>query len=188
MQVPVRRGRLFSAALSIILLAPCMYGADSAPQVHIRHFARVNDHLFRGGQPTEDAIKELVDLHIGTVIDLREPSSATENERHEVEQRGIKYLNVPLAPLSAPNPDQIKRVLSLIEPDDAAPTFVHCWRGKDRTGVVIACYRVQHDGWTPQRALEEAHKEGMSRIEIGMRSFILEFRPIDLPAPMQVER
>ena len=27
------------------------------------------------------------------------------------------------------------------------PIFVHCRRGKDRTGTVIACYRIQHDGW-----------------------------------------
>jgi hypothetical protein len=40
---------------------------------------------------------------------------------------------------------------------------------------VIACYRIQHDGWGNDRALEEAKEYGMSFVERGMRSFILHF-------------
>jgi protein tyrosine/serine phosphatase len=57
------------------------------------------------------------------------------------------------------------------------PVFVHCRRGKDRTGTVIACYRIQHDGWTNIHALEEAKSHGMSFAERSMRAYILHFKP-----------
>ena len=109
---------------------------------------------------------------------------ATESEKKIAEGLGLQYVNVPCPPLSAPSPAEIKRVLSLIEPDDSPKIFVHCRRGKDRTGTVIACYRIEHDGWNSRHAILEANKYGMSWSEWGMRSFILKFKPIDLPPPL----
>jgi protein tyrosine/serine phosphatase len=82
---------------------------------------------------------------------------------------------------AAPSPAQIRRVLALLTPDDAGTTFVHCRRGKDRTGTVIACYRIQHDGWSNREAQLEANRYGMSWAERAMRSFIEGFRAMDLP-------
>jgi protein tyrosine/serine phosphatase len=59
--------------------------------------------------------------------------------------------------------------------------FVHCRRGKDRTGTVIACYRIQHDGWDNRHALEEAKEHGMSSFERAMRAYILSFKPQTVP-------
>src|ERR1019366_8567503 len=47
-------------------------------------------------------------------------------------------------------PNQISRVLGLLAPP-ASPVFMHCRRGADRTGTVIACYRITHDGWNNRR-------------------------------------
>jgi protein tyrosine/serine phosphatase len=150
------------------------------PAIQVRNFGKVNQRLYRGGQPTLEGLKDLAAMHVALDIDLREPGEGVETERREAESLGLKYLNIPLSGFSAPNPDQIKRVLSIIVPDDSVPTFVHCRRGKDRTGTVIACYRIEHDGWTPQKALAEANRYGMSWMERGMRGFVLSFKPIDL--------
>ncbi len=144
----------------------------------------MNDHLYRGGQPSPDGFRELAADHVLTVIDLREAGEGTEAERRVVQGLNMRYLNVPLSGILAPSEDQMKRVLSLITPDDSGLTFVHCWRGKDRTGTVIACYRIQHDGWQPRRALVEAEKNGISRVQFRMRSFIMRYKPVDLPAPL----
>jgi hypothetical protein len=45
---------------------------------------------------------------------------------------------------------------------------------------VIACYRIQHDGWDNRRALAEARDYGMSHLEVAMQSFILHFTPLNL--------
>jgi len=83
--------------------------------------------------------------------------------------------------VAAPRPGEIQQALALILHDPSAKIFVHCLRGKDRTGTVIACYRIQHDGWDNRRALEEARNYGMSSFEHAMQSFILHFTPIILP-------
>jgi tyrosine-protein phosphatase SIW14 len=165
------------------LLSSIAYSA-----VHIRNFGEVNDHLYRGGEPSSQGLHELAAMHVSTVIDLREPGSGREAERRLAEELGMKYVNIPLPRLSAPSAAEMNRVLSLIVPDDAGRVFIHCWRGKDRTGTVIACYRIQHDGWTLAQALEEAKQNGLSRLEHAMRSFILQFKPVDLPASLAAER
>ena len=53
--------------------------------------------------------------------------------------------------------------------------FIHCLHGCDRTGTIIACYRIQHDGWTSEQALREADQYGMSQWEVGMRNYIKDF-------------
>ena len=38
------------------------------------------------------------------------------------------------------------------------PVVVHCWHGSDRTGAVVAGWRVAMQGWTPAAALDEMVK------------------------------
>ena len=40
------------------------------------------------------------------------------------------------------------------------PVYVHCQHGEDRTGLVIAAYRVRQCGWTKEHAMEEARGHG----------------------------
>jgi protein-tyrosine phosphatase len=57
------------------------------------------------------------------------------------------------------------------------PVFVHCLRGKDRTGTVVAVYRIARDGWTNRQALDEARKLGLSRWARSMSRYILRYTP-----------
>jgi protein tyrosine/serine phosphatase len=174
--------------VSTLLLISAVAARSESLHLHIRNFYQVNDHLWRGGQPTEDGIRELAANHVNVVLDLREAGQDTEAEKRLVESLGMKFVNVPLRSTRAPSGDEMRRILSLIVPDAAGRTFVHCLRGKDRTGTVIACYRVQHDGWPPRQALAEAERKGMSSVEFGMHSFILRFSPVDLPAPLATSK
>ncbi len=111
-------------------------------------------------------------------IDLRQAGEGTAEEKQAAEKLGMKYINIPFAPLSAPTDEQIARVLSLLTQNPTNLMFLHCRRGKDRTGTAIACYRIQHDGWDHRRALAEARQYGMSFAERGMKSYIIHFSPI----------
>lgn len=181
------RHALSVAALTLAWAAHIAVAAD-APVIHIRNFGQVNDHIFRGGEPTEDGMRELGAAHVVLDIDLRESGRATEEERRIAQGLGMQYVNIPFPAFSAPRIEDVKHVLSLMEPDDAGKIFVHCRRGKDRTGTVVACYRIQHDGWDNQRAFGEAKSYGMSRAERGMHSFILHFKPLDIPSLIPVSR
>jgi protein tyrosine/serine phosphatase len=35
------------------------------------------------------------------------------------------------------------------------PVLVHCWHGSDRTGVVVAAYRIVFENWTKEAAISE---------------------------------
>jgi protein tyrosine/serine phosphatase len=77
--------------------------------------------------------------------------------------------------MSAPSPQNVAKVLALFNDASAGPVFVHCRRGADRTGTVIACYRISHDGWENHKALQEAKSDGMSWTEIAMKHYVLGF-------------
>ena len=172
--------RVPSIVITLLLaMGGATFAADlSAP--HVRNFDRVNDHLFRSGEPSVEGLAELGAMGVKTVIDLRESGAATQFEKEQVEKLHMKYINVPFAQLSAPKQAQMEQVLSLLL-NDSGPILVHCRRGKDRTGTVIACYRIQHDGWNNERALQEAKEHGLSFAERGMRSYILHFSSLSLP-------
>jgi protein tyrosine/serine phosphatase len=161
---------------SVLLLVRLSAAAEVEP-AHVRNFGQVNENLFRGGMPTDDALQELKAMGIGLIIDLREESAARRTEKQKVEHLGIRYEHVPMRTLTAPRPAEIQQVLALILRESSCKVYVHCLRGKDRTGTVIACYRIQHDGWDNERALAEAKDYGMSRLEKAMQSFILHFSP-----------
>ena len=76
------------------------------------------------------------------------------------EKFGIRYDMSPLSSFTAPSEAAIAHALSLLVNPSSAKIYVHCLRGKDRTGTVIACYRIQHDGWDNQKALAEAKSYG----------------------------
>ena len=55
--------------------------------------------------------------------------------------------------------------------------FVHCQRGADRTGAVIAAYHIDHDQWDNSRALKDARAHNMSVFQLPRQNFIRDFRP-----------
>ena len=164
----------FAVALSI---SAVMWAAG--PLVPgVGNFAQVDERLYRGGQPSAEGLNSLVKLGVKTVVDLRN-GERKNGEREAVEKLGMKYVQVPLNAFSPPTEDQVAKVLALLEPPASSdwPVFIHCMRGKDRTGVIVATYRIVHDRWDNRRALEEARAHGMSRMERSMQQFILNYKP-----------
>jgi tyrosine-protein phosphatase SIW14 len=167
--------------LALICLAQALLYAAGPPAPHVRNFGAINPHIYRGGAPSPIALEELRALGVKVILDLRLAGEGSTAESLEVRKLGMKYVNVPMAALSAPTQAQIERVLPLLFHSDTEPVFIHCRRGKDRTGTVLACYRIQHDNWNNQRALEEAKSFGMSRLERSMQAYVLHFTPVILP-------
>jgi protein-tyrosine phosphatase len=88
----------------------------------------------------------------------------------------MKYVNIPMTGLAAPTEAQMSKILGILE-GDSGPVFVHCKRGADRTGAVIASYRIDHDGWNNANALSEAKARGMTPFQFPRMSYIRAFQP-----------
>ena len=159
--------------LFIVALPVCLAAAD-LPE--IKNMQAVNDHIYRGAQPSSQGFKELAKMGIKMVIDLRDKAVQADQEKLLVESLGMQYLSVPMN-MHAPTDDQIAKVLGVLNSNGGGPVFIHCLGGKDRTGVAIACYRIAHDGWDNRKALAEARVHGLSMFDVGLRHYVERFHP-----------
>jgi len=148
----------------------------------IENFYQVDRQVFRGAQPTEQGFRYLSSLGVKTVIDLREHDQRSVLEERWVKAAGMQYVNVPMTGMTPPTIAEIGKILALMEDATSGPVFVHCKRGADRTGAVIASYRIDHDHWDNGRALKEAMSDKMSGFQHQRQSYIRTFQPQAVPA------
>jgi uncharacterized protein (TIGR01244 family) len=148
---------IYFSILIIILFANSANSQDCQASQDLPNFGCVNQHLFRGAQPTENGIKQLARRGVKVIINLRNDGEEdVRNEESWAKKAGLRYVNVPLSDWSAPKDSDIKEILRLINSNENQPVFVHCQRGANRTGTAIAIYRITHDGWTAKQAMDEA--------------------------------
>ena len=162
-----------STAFFFVLGLPSF--AATVPGIH--NFDEVDAHVYRGAQPSSEGFEYLSKLGVKTVIDLREPGERSREEERLVTGAGMKYLNVPMTGLTPPTDAEISKILATLEDGGSGPVFVHCRRGADRTGAVIAAYHIDHDRWDNAHALVDAKAHKMSFIQHQREHFIENFRP-----------
>lgn len=149
---------------------------ESEPRYEeLPNFHQVNSKLYRGGQPRKGGIQKLASLGVNTIINLRDDDERAEAEGREAKAAGLRYFNIPVGRLGRPEDAEIERILALIDDAENGVVFVHCAHGADRTGVVIAVYRISHDGWTSEQAKKEANRYGMKFWQRGMKDYIHDY-------------
>ena len=169
---PVR----FGTAAVLLLALASIASAQGAPQVtEVPNFHRVNERLYRGGQPRPGQLRRLAALGIKTVVNLRAADEHSRAEEAEAQAAGLRYFNVPMPGYARPADRRVEQVLDVINDPQNQPVFVHCKRGADRTGTIIAAYRISHDGWTSTQAKQEATRYGMSQVQFEMRDYITDY-------------
>ena len=170
----LRRAAMFSLTASLTLASAWA----SSQSENLPNFQKVDDHVYRGAQPTNSGFKGLAERGIKTVVDLRDIGEHSQaDEQKVVTDLGMRYVSIPMQGMSTPKNDQVAAVLALFNDVTSGPVFVHCKRGADRTGTVIAVYRISHDGWENKRALSEAKSYGMSIFERAMQHYVTDYNP-----------
>lgn len=168
-------GRMSAAVFVLALFASTALAQNEARYPQLPNFHQVNQQLYRGAQPRDGGLQKLAELGIKTIISLRGENEITTDERKEAEATGLRYYSIPLPSLSRPSNEQVERLMALINSPENQPVFVHCNHGKDRTGTIVAVYRIAHDGWTSEQAKAEAKHYGMSWVQRGMKDFISDY-------------
>ena len=129
--------------------------------VGVGNFGEVTPHLYRGGQPKGTGYQHLKQMGIDIVVDLR--LSGEDAEKHDVTKAGMRYVSMPWHCL-VPKDRVFAEFLKLLRDNPNKKVFVHCRYGDDRTGMMIAAYRMAIDGWTPEEARKEMNKFGFKRM------------------------
>ena len=132
---------------------------------------RVSDRLYRGAQPTAEGMKRLHEMGVKTVINLR----AFHSDRDEIGDTPLAYAHIRMIAVF-PEEDEIVHALRILNDAERAPVFVHCMHGADRTGAVIAIYRIVMEGWTKEAAIDEMVHGGFGHHSIfkNLTTFIRE--------------
>ncbi len=170
----VRASRMITAAILIALVASAS-PAQAPSHTELPNFFKVSERLYRGGQPKTGGVKKLAEIGIKTIINLRGTDEMTRAEEAEAKAAGLSYFNIPMPGLSRPTHEQISRVMEIVNAQESGPVFIHCKRGSDRTGTVVAIYRILRDGWTADKALTEAKRFGLSWMEFGMKDYVSDY-------------
>ena len=164
----------------VALLSGCATTQSATAPTALLHFYQVDERVYRGGQPTEEGFKRLAAMGIKTIVSLRAHrlrDAARRREKDLVESLGMRWVSLPMRMYWRPSESQVRTFLALADDPDDAPVFVHCQHGEDRTGSLIAVYRVARQGWAPARAYAEARTLGLAGWNPYMRTLILRESP-----------
>jgi tyrosine-protein phosphatase SIW14 len=126
----------------------------------IGNFGEVTPTLFRGGQPSRRGFKALAKNGIDIVVDTR--GDRTKTEGKEVKRLGMRYIAIPWH-CPFPHDEVFARFLKVVRENPGKKIFVHCRLGDDRTGMMVAAYRMADEGWTADQAMSEMQHFGFSR-------------------------
>ena len=142
---------------AVLTLAALLVVQDATP---IRNFLRIDPNTCTGGQPTMAALERLKSDGITTIINLRTPEEYnTAQEEAKAKELGLRYFSVPFV-YSTPKDEPVTEFLKIVADPLNRPVFIHCTGGV-RVGALWLIKRVLQDGWTFEKAQEEAQKVGL---------------------------
>jgi protein tyrosine phosphatase (PTP) superfamily phosphohydrolase (DUF442 family) len=136
---------------------------------------KISEALLRGAQPSLQGLLELKKLGVTTIVDLRGNSGPVAKERAQAQSLGLHFIDIPMSGWRTPANSQVAKFLELFR-DSTQKVFVHCYYGADRTGVMVAAYRIADQNWTADQAVAEMYSFGFHyHWHPGLKTYVREF-------------
>lgn len=132
----------------------------------VRNFHEVIPFLYRGGQPGAQGIAELARAGIKTVVCFRWGAKVIAAEKAAVEAAGMRFISIPMYYWRLPGLDVTEQFLDLVDDETTWPLFAHCLHGADRTGLIMAMFRMTRQHWHVDTAYGEMKRLGFHRFRI----------------------
>jgi len=130
-------------------------------------FEEVAPNLYRGQRP--NTFQEMQDRNVDYVFNLQsgffEIFTNTVYERQLSSDFKVTELNFPMSDWEIPDFVQVGKIIELIEHHrkTGRKVFVHCKWGKDRTGYVIAAWKMRYLGMKYEDAVKDMYSHGYHR-------------------------
>ncbi len=116
---------------------------------HYKNLFKVNNQIYRSEQPLKKAVVELEELGVKTILNLRRKQ--TDKTLNWRSQPQLVSLPINTSKISE---EDIFKALQIIQQSEK-PILIHCYHGSDRTGAIIAAYRLVFQDWEKDKAVRE---------------------------------
>lgn len=134
----------------------------------VPNFSKVSDDLYRGGQPTKAGYATLKTMGIRTIVTLR----ILDRYSYKLEQDGFRTYHLSFKHIH-PETEDVLKFLDIVTKPGNKPVFVHCRQGADRTGMMIAIYRMAIQNWPRAKAIDEMKRMGFNDWNLPIERYIL---------------
>lgn len=132
-------------------LYPTPPDAEHLDDFPLPRFDRVDSGVYRSAQPSGDQLRKLMTQYgIRTVLKL--------NTGVDAAPTGVTVLSHPLSVMKEPTVKELEAILEAIE-NSPKPVLIHCTHGEDRTGLIVALYRMRR-GTTTETAYADMVRHG----------------------------
>lgn len=134
----------------------------------IKNFARLSPTLYRGAVPkSKQDLKLLKHAGVRAIVDFQARPNPLEAKW--AKDLNLKYLPVPWtahlhrALLYQYVYNTARHFLEVLADEENLPVYVHCYHGRERTGTMIAVYRIAIENWSYERARDEMLSFGVNK-------------------------
>ena len=175
---------MFKKALSIVIVSTCITACAVAPglppEQRPNHWAKpvgsdvlrqglpnlyqVSPVLYRSAQPEAEGLLLLnqqlarvygLPVEIKTVLSLRNNAG----DAALVKPTGVHYEQIRFNTWDVRDED-VAQFLKIVRNPANQPVLLHCKHGSDRTGMMVAIYRIVEQGWSKEDAIAEMTQGG----------------------------
>lgn len=123
--------------------------ADDITGSNVENIYYVAPGIYRSGQPTKEGFAELEKNGLKSVLNLRSYNS----DDDEAEGTSLNLYRIKMNAGHIKDDDVIE-ALKILK-DSPKPLLIHCWHGSDRTGTIVAMYRIIFEDWDREVAIQE---------------------------------
>jgi uncharacterized protein (TIGR01244 family) len=159
---------LVLSALSVAVLAGSAHAQVTADTVSgITNLKRLESTVACAGATTPESMRAVKDMGFASVVNLRrasEPNANVDAESAAAKAAGLRYVHLPFDS-AAPDPAVVDRFVAAARDSANQPMFIHCASG-NRASAMWLIKRVVIDGWTIERATDEAEKLGLEHEQL----------------------
>jgi protein-tyrosine phosphatase family protein len=136
--------------------------ARPAPGTSIRRFAQIDEGVYKGSKPKNDAdFRFLQSKHVTYILDLKFFPLLYRLEKNKAKRYGMTVIpaTINASPI-APSEKHVNHILCILADKRLRPIYLHCSVGRDRTSLIATLYEINFRGLPPNDAWETMNHFG----------------------------
>ncbi len=115
---------------------------------------KIDDALYRSEQPNSIDMAVLDSIGVKAIVNLR----WIKTDNYEAKNTSLKLIHVPINTWTISYENVVMAMKAIM--NEKEQVLVHCKHGSDRTGCIVAVYRMLKCNWSKEQAIREFREGG----------------------------